>query len=317
MTGAAGWWRTHREAVRIGFGVVAGLAILAAVVRLRAEAHTTSGVLPTLRAADRRLIVLAAAFELVSYLLPGLALRLLVPGLGPWDALRVAVASLGVGPLLPGNPLTGSGIAYAELRRLNVPSGRAAAASMTLVIALPAAAMAILAGPTLIASGLYAPLPAGWRDVVLAAGAAALALATGMAVLLVRPALLPAAAGALDALGGRGEALRLCALGIGAWVADAACLITIAAALHVDLPLSALPIAYVTAVTVMSLPVLPSGLGAVEVSMPLVFAAGGATYADAVLAVLAWRVLSFWLPTVAGLGSLAALHRPSAVIAGQ
>jgi putative heme transporter len=316
MIGAAGWWREHRDMLRIALGVAAGLAILAAALRLRGEAHTTSGVLTTLRGADRGLIALAAALELAAYVLPGVALRLLVPGLGVGTAVRIAVASLGVGPLLPGNPLTGSGIAYGELRRAQVPSRRAAVASTVLVIALPAASMAVLAGPALVASGLYAPLPQGWRDVVLAAGAGAVALTAAMAVLLLRPHALPAADRLLVALGGPRAVLLLCALGVGAWTADAACLVTVGAALGVNLPLSALPIAYVTGVTVMSLPVLPSGLGAVEATMPLVFAAGGATYADALIAVLAWRVLSFWLPTVAGLGALAALHRPDAIVAG-
>jgi uncharacterized membrane protein YbhN (UPF0104 family) len=305
--------RRHRDAVRIALGVVAGIAILAALLRLRGEARSTSGVLATLRSADRDLLAAAPACELSAYLLPAVSLRLLVPGLRFAPAVRIALASLGVGPLLPANPLTGSGIAYAELRRIGVPTARAAAAGTTLVIALPAASMAVIAGPALVASGLAAPLPQGWRDVVLAAGAGALALTAATGALVARPSMLPAADRALEAIGGRETALLLAALGIGAWAADASCLWICGLALHVHLPLSVLPIAYIAGVTVMSLPVLPSGLGAVEATLPLVFAAGGAAYADALVVVLVWRVLSFWLPTLAGLAALASLHRPRAV----
>jgi putative heme transporter len=309
--------RRHRDVLRVAAGVVAGIAILAALVRLRSEAHTASGILPTLRAGERDLVALAATCELAAYVLPAVALRLLVPGLRFGPAARIALASLGVGPLLPANPLTGSGIAYAELRRCGVAQGRAAVAGTTLVIGLPAASMAALAGPALVASGLYAPLPAGWRDVVLAAGAGALALTAAMAVVLARPAAIGAAGRAVAAVGGRRTALRLGVLGAGAWIADASALVVCGLALHVHLPLSVLPIAYIAGVTVMSLPVLPSGLGAVEATLPLVFAAGGATYADALLVVLVWRVLSFWLPTLAGIAALAALHRPRAAVAAH
>jgi hypothetical protein len=50
-------------------------------------------------------------------------------------------------------------------------------------------------------------------------------------------------------------------------------------------------------------PLLPGRLGAVEVAVPLIFAARGSKYAGAVLASLGWRALRFWIPTIAGIGS--------------
>jgi len=38
-----------------------------------------------------------------------------------------------------------------------------------------------------------------------------------------------------------------------------------------------------------------------------VFAAAGADYAYSVLAVLAWRILQFWIPTLVGLACYASL----------
>jgi uncharacterized membrane protein YbhN (UPF0104 family) len=47
--------------------------------------------------------------------------------------------------------------------------------------------------------------------------------------------------------------------------------------------------------------------------VPFILATGSTSYAEAALAVLAWRVLSFWLPTIVGAGALATLHRPTRV----
>ena len=99
-------------------------------------------------------------------------------------------------------------------------------------------------------------------------------------------------------------------LGCAAALCDAASLWMTGIALHIHLPLASLPMAYIAGVAIQSLPVLPGGLGAVEVTLPAVFAAGGASYAAALLVVVTWRLLSFWLPTAAGLVALTSLHRP-------
>jgi uncharacterized protein (TIRG00374 family) len=65
----------------------------------------------------------------------------------------------------------------------------------------------------------------------------------------------------------------------------------------------------VTGALIIALPVLPGGLGGVEATLPLVFAGGGVAFAEAALVVLAWRVLSFWVPAVAGIAALATLER--------
>lgn len=294
---------------RVLLGCVAGLAMVLVLLRIRGEAHRSGGVISTLRAGDHRLLAAALGVEAISYLLPGLVLLRLVPGLRYGSALRVALASLGVGSLLPGNPATGGGIGFAELRRLGIARSDAAASSLALVIGVPAASMAVLAGPTLIGSGLAAPLPAGWRGVVLAAGLTAIALACVIGVSLVSPGRIRHAERTLNRVGGRRNARTLLWLGLGTWVADAGCLWLTGIALHVWLPLASLPMAYIAGVAIMALPILPGGLGAVEAALPAIFAAGGASFPAAVIVVVAWRVLSFWIPTVAGLGALVSLHR--------
>lgn len=301
------WCAAHLRLLRIVVGVVLGCLILAALLRIRAEAHRTSGVVSMLRSSDRDELAAAAGLEVGSYLLPGVALGRICWELTYSTATRIAVAALGLGPLLPASPLTGSGIGYAELRRARIPSGRAATASTAVVIALPAVSMLVLAGPALIASGVRVPLPPGWRGAVLAAGALAVLL-TGVLLALAAGASARVARLVRYLGGGRNTAV-LIALGAGAWLCDAACLWLVGVALGISLPLACLPIAYIAGVTIMTLPVLPSGLGAVEATLPAIFAAGGASYDDALIAVLVWRVLSFWLPTVAGAVALGSLHR--------
>ena len=304
------WWQRRAGLVRVVVGCIVGLAIIAVLLHVRGQASRSSSALDSLRHADRRLVLVAVILEAVSYVLPGLVMRRLVPELSLSAALRIALASLGVGPLVPGNPVSGSGIAFAELHRQQVPSKRAAPVSVALVIGIPAASMALLAAPTLIASGIAAPLPAGWRGVVLIAGALALALAAAIVLVVVRGSRNDRTGRAVAVLGSRRDAATVLLLDGGSFLADAGCLWVTGRALHIGLPAASLPIAYVAGVAIMALPILPGGLGAVEVSLPAVFAAGGAAYAPVVIVVLAWRVLSFWLPTAAGLGALASLHRP-------
>ena len=284
--------------VRLVVGTLAGVALLVAVLQIRSQAHHARGVIPTLRDADPALLALAILAELLAYLAPGVMLRVLVPRLPYAATMRIAVAALGAGALLPGQPLPGGGIAYRELRRRDVPAKRAAAASTALMLVIPAASMALLAGPGLLVSGLRSPLPAGWRGVVDAAAVASFLLALAI-VLLV----------AVRRTGDRVPTVL--ALGALAWVADAACLWLTGEALHIHLDPASLPVAYVTAAVIIALPVLPGGLGAVEATVPLILAAGGdPSYANAALVVICWRVLSFWIPTVAGVGALASLNPP-------
>jgi putative heme transporter len=300
--------RNHRR-LRALAGLVVGIGILVALVKLRSQARGSEGILSSLRAASPAVVGLAAVLEAGSYVLAGLELSRLCPALRRWTAMRVAVGSLGVGPLLPGNPLTASGIAYGELRRARRPGGQALAASTAIVFAIPILSMLAIAGPALIASGAFAPLPAGWRGVVLACGLTALGLAGLSAAALAGRIRGRWPSRVRELLGGGRQAGMLVGLGVGAWVCDAGCLWLTGRALGTHLPLASLPMAYIAGVAIMSLPVLPGGLGAVEVSVPAVFAAGGASYPSAVVAVLAWRVFSFWIPTLAGGLSLASLHR--------
>jgi uncharacterized membrane protein YbhN (UPF0104 family) len=59
------------------------------------------------------------------------------------------------------------------------------------------------------------------------------------------------------------------------------------------------------------LPISPSGLGISDALLIPTLIAFGAGHSDAVLGVITWRLLSFWLPIPLGLASYGSLHLES------
>jgi uncharacterized protein (TIRG00374 family) len=57
-----------------------------------------------------------------------------------------------------------------------------------------------------------------------------------------------------------------------------------------------------------ALPLTPSGLGVIEVTLPLLLAGNGVTKAVATLAVIGWRLASFWLPIPFGAAAYLSLR---------
>src|SRR5512144_2997969 len=171
--------------------VVAGAALAAllvvVVLTLLGEAHDTRGALATLRDAQPELVAAAALAEAVSYLMLALALAQLVPGLALGTSACIAVAAFGAGSLVPGQPAGGIAVTVRELSRRGLPMRRATAPAALLLAGIPAASMALLAGPTLVASAAWAPLPDGWRVLVAVLGALALALGGAIALALAAP----------------------------------------------------------------------------------------------------------------------------------
>ena len=67
-------------------------------------------------------------------------------------------------------------------------------------------------------------------------------------------------------------------------------------------------LAYSAAMVLAMIPITPGGLGFVEAGLTGLLALAGVSAGDAVLSVLAYRLVSFWLPLPAG-GVAALLHR--------
>ena len=59
-----------------------------------------------------------------------------------------------------------------------------------------------------------------------------------------------------------------------------------------------------------AIPITPSGLGVIEVTLPLLLAANGVTKGVATLAVIGWRFANFWLPIPVGAAAYLSLRLP-------
>ena len=301
--------------VRAAIGLLIGLAIILAMLRIQAANRSTKNVLDSAGHISAGWAAVAIGCETVAYCIPPLILARLVrnTAVRPWTAARITFAAIGVGNLVPGQPAAETLICFRELRVRGVSRSQAVATPLVLVVAVPAAAMALLAGPLLLISGAGLSLPEGWRAPVLTAGAIAAVLGIALIVLALVPrtrARMPRFLHldeVLEEMGGPTGAGVLMLLAFIGFAADALAMFFSGKAVGADLSLAALPVAYIVATVAMAIPFLPGGLGAVEVAVPLVFAAAGASYPQAVLAVLAWRVLQFWIPTLAGLVCYASL----------
>lgn len=95
---------------------------------------------------------------------------------------------------------------------------------------------------------------------------------------------------------------------IGKWMFDFAVLLAVLLALGVDASPPLVLLAYVTASLLGMIPITPGGLGFVEAGLTATLALAGVGAADAILATLAYRLVSFWLPLPFGALAIP-LHR--------
>jgi uncharacterized protein (TIRG00374 family) len=244
------------------------------------------------------------------------------------------LASNAFGRIVPGGVAAAGAMQYAMLVRAGVPAGQAASgmtASSVLVFGI-LLALPLLALPPVL---FGAPIDPGLGRAAVIGGVLFIALfAGGMAALLWdRPLVLvgraveslrnrvlprrPPLTGLPErllrerdnvaaVLGRRlWEALFLAA---GRWVLDYLTLLAALTAVHADPRPSTVLLAYCAAQFLGTLPLTPGGLGFVEAGLTGTLALAGVPAAEAVVATLAYRLVSFWLPIPAG-GVAAILHR--------
>jgi putative heme transporter len=244
------------------------------------------------------------------------------------------LASNAFGRVVPGGVAAAGAMQYAMLTRAGVPAGRAASgmtASSVLVfgilLALPLLALpAVLFGAPVDPGLGKAALIGGVMFVLLfVAGAAAILwdrplLVVGRAAQSIRNRVRrkrPPLTGLPDrllrernsvtmVLGRRWwEALLLAA---GRWLLDYLTLLAALNAVHADPRPSTVLLAFCAAQFLGTLPLTPGGLGFVEAGLTGTLALAGVPAGAAVVATLAYRLVSFWLPIPAG-GIAAILHR--------
>jgi uncharacterized protein (TIRG00374 family) len=96
-------------------------------------------------------------------------------------------------------------------------------------------------------------------------------------------------------------------LGLANWTFDCTCLAVSFLAVGAGVPWKGLLLAYGAGQLAANLPITPGGLGVVEGSITIAIVAFGGAATSTVVAVLLYRVISFWLILPAGWGAMALL----------
>jgi uncharacterized protein (TIRG00374 family) len=294
--------------------------------------------LHALLSADAGRLVVAAAFEVVSYLLIGTVVRRLVRDrrVSRGDAIRIGFVAVGLGNLLPAAPVEGMVMAARELE------GRGVARRRTYVIVALAqwyCARALFAVAALTALGvatfaaLYAsPFAQSWPW-LLVGGALLAGLFFVMGAIVRRVGLgdavsrwcarVPLGRARMErvaseyaawstelrvAIGSRRDRVLLIALALGAILAEASCFVFALRAAGVNANPGLLLLAYALGMLGMFVPLMPAGLGVVETAVPALLHHAGVPIAVALAGVLAYRALATLMPAFVGAGALGHLR---------
>ncbi|MFW2381569.1 MAG: lysylphosphatidylglycerol synthase transmembrane domain-containing protein [Acidimicrobiales bacterium] len=282
---------------------------------------------PELVKINRRWFLLMIFFELVSFGFLWWLTRIVLPKVSWFVASTSQLASNAASRVIPGGAAVGGAVLYRMLSVSGTSSGQAGAAlaatsglSTTALAAFPAAGVALAL--------LGAPIPESLLPAVLA-GAVMFPLLVCVGVISVRttrPLLrLGLVVSKIVAWSGRlfrrpwrtdprklvQERDRMVAaigdrwlLAIVAaalnWVFDYLVLVTALVAVGADPRLSLVLLAYTGGALLTMIPVTPGGFGFVETGMTYLLVLSGITKGDALLATLAYRIVSLWLPILAG-----------------
>jgi uncharacterized protein (TIRG00374 family) len=311
--------------------VIAGLLVYAVVVAsggIRDAFHQ-------LRHATRVWLIPGLVLEICSYALAGWLLRMLRGDhvLSWLTTARVALVMWGLGSLLPASPAEGMALSVSELGRRGV--GRQHALTMLLVAGWFQfwALVFTAAGASAFVAAIGHPDPDDATSLVIIA-----AVLTVIAVTVVsvtrRPITGKLVAEAMWRLPHRRKRTRdeMRAVGVdeharvvrllgrplhrvgialaatGWWITDAGCLWIALHAAHAHVGFSLVILAYVAGTVASWVPLLPGGLGAVEIAVPAVLHHFGVPLTTAVAGTLLWRGISLFVPALGGAFAYASLR---------
>jgi hypothetical protein len=312
-----------------------GVVVLALLVGKRGE---LAAAVRQLGSASPQWVAAAIGAESLSLLgyatLQWRVLRLAEPGTAvPLAGLfLLSLANDAIACTVPGEPAPSSAYRYRYYRRRGASAAAAGWTVFTILVAqaigmsvvLLAGVLVALAATTMAGGKTASPAGVGVTVlgllVVLAAGAVlirrdlVLGLASGVAGRVARrwhqrpgsrPRGLPARiAGTLarmrDIPLSPASTAGVVAIATGVWLCDFGCLLCAFRAVHAPIPWHGVLLAYGAAVVAGSLPIVPGGLGIVEGSLAVVLVAYGASRLPAVSAVLAFRIVNYWLAVAVG-----------------
>ncbi len=234
-------------------------------------------------------------------------------------SVEIGLAELGVGSLIPAGGLGGLALGVWVLRRGGMPGEQVATRTVAFFLIKSGANFAAVAVVGVIA-WLGFGTPALSPALTILPAVLAVAVVVGIAAL---PLLLARATGdrrwarAARALGrGVSEAVRLLRTGnpaiilgaLGYWAFDNLVLWACFRGFGVDVALTIVLMAYLIGQLGGLLPI-PGGLGGVEGGLVGTLIVYGVSARDAVAAVLAYRVIQFWIPLLLALPAFASLQR--------
>jgi uncharacterized protein (TIRG00374 family) len=327
--------RTRAALIRYALGIVVGIVVLALLFGRRAELDAA---VRQLGGASPQWVAAAIGAESLSLLgyaaLQWRVLRLADPGAAvPLPGLfLLSLANDAIACTVPGEPAPSSAYRYRYYRRRGASAAAAGWTVFTILVAQAIGMSVVLLTGVLVAlaattvAGGKSASPAGVGVtvlgllVVLAAGAVlirrdlVLGLASAVAGRLARrrhqppgsqPRGLPARiAGTLTRMRdiplSPAATAGVVAIATGVWLCDFGCLLCAFRAVHAAIPWHGVLLAYGAAVVAGSLPIVPGGLGIVEGSLAVVLVAYGASRLPAVSAVLAFRIVNYWLAVAVG-----------------
>ncbi|HKG63251.1 MAG TPA: flippase-like domain-containing protein [Solirubrobacteraceae bacterium] len=312
---------------RLARRLVAVLALLTALVLAALLAPGLGQVRDVLSRAAPGWLALAVAFELLSCVSYVLMFRPVFCRRMSWRAsAEIGGAELAVGSIVPASGASGLALGAWILSRRGMPADRIARRSVAFFLiksSVNFVAVAVIG--TLMAAGLVGP----HRSLLLSALPAALSV-TLLAVVLAMPRIGPGRPPGPDAgrvrravhsaraaiIEGMGEARELVARrdavllagAIGYWAWDNAVLWATYHAVGADVPLTVVLMGYLIGQLGGLLP-LPGGVGGIDGGLIGTLIVYGAPAAATTAAVLAYRVILFWVPLLFGAVGFVSLRR--------
>lgn len=289
---------------------------------------------PELKTLKPGWFVLALGFEVMSYVALWAMQRVALHTTSWFSVGTSQLASGAVGSIVPGGAATAGAVGYKMLTRAgigttDVASGLATAsiASTAAVCALPVLALPGIIGGAPAPNGLLQALYVGVAAFVAVAVLAAAAFGWDRPLLIVGGAarwliqrvrhdaardlpehLLAQRDRMKETFGRRWQVAVSGAVGKVGF--DYLALVCCLAAVGVRPNPSLVLLAYVGAALLAQIPITPGGLGFVEAGLTGLLAAAGVNGQDALVATLAYRLVSFWLPMpVGGIAYLLFQHR--------
>ena len=325
------WWTVLRRigspAIRLMIvAAVVEFALLPQIAGARAAIHQLSGISPFWLA----IALIAQLLSLLAYARLS-QVSLDAPGVSYGQLLRVDLATLAVSHVVPAGSAVGIGLGYRLLTRSGVPSDRAVSGKALQTVG-SAVVLNLMLGGALVAAlvthgnnPLYAPVAAVGLALILAAtiGAVLIARSEGwLTRTVVRTLdrlprvdaesgarLIASLAGTVRRLvGDRRFLTRIVFWAALNWLFEAFALWACVRAFGHTLGPVGLLVSYGLANVAAAIPLTPGGLGIVEGILVPTLVAFSTTKAVALLGVIAFRLISFWLPIPIGFGSYARLE---------